>query len=110
MKIHSVAIRESVYKSFEITKEHFMNQYDNVPCRYFIYNSAKLSDVKQFATSSNIEIMIINIDVFKKSQNIINQAQDKLNGETAMRYIQDTNHIVIIDERRALTTHQRQKK
>ena len=110
MKIHLVAIRESVYKSFEITKEHFMNQYDNVPCRYFIYNSAKLSDVKQFATSSNIEIMIINIDAFKKSQNIINQAQDKLNGETAMRYIQDTNPIVIIDERRALTTRQRQKK
>ena len=96
--VPSVAIREGVYKSFEITKEHFMNQYDNVPCRYFIYNSAKLSDVKQFATSSNIEIMIINIDAFKKSQNIINQAQDKLNGETAMRYIQDTNPIVIIDE------------
>ena len=96
--VPSVAIREGVYKSFEITNEHFMNQYDNVPCRYFIYNSSKLSDVKQFATSSNIEIMIINIDAFKKSENIINQAQDRLNGETAMRYIQDTNPIVIIDE------------
>ena len=42
--------------------------------------------------------MIINIDAFKKAENIINQAQDKLNGETAMRYIQDTNPIVIIDE------------
>lgn len=96
--VPSVAIREGVYKSLDITNEHFMNQYDNVPCRYFIYNSAKLSDVKQFATSSNIEIMIINIDAFKKSENIINQAHDKLNGETAMRYIQDTNPIVIIDE------------
>ena len=94
----SVAIREGVYKSFEITKEHFGLQYDNVPCRYFIYNSAKLSDVRQFATSANIEIMIINIDAFKKAENIINQAQDKLNGETAMRYIQDTHPIVIIDE------------
>ena len=45
-----------------------------------------------------IEIIIINIDAFKKSENIINQQQDKLNGETAMRYIQDTNPIVIIDE------------
>ncbi len=96
--VPSVAIREGVYKSFEITKEHFGLQYDNVPCRYFIYNSAKLSDVRQFATSGNIEIMIINIDAFKKAENIINQAQDKLNGETAMRYIQDTNPIVIIDE------------
>lgn len=96
--VPSVAIREGVYKSFEITKEHFGLQYDNVPCRYFIYNSAKLSDVRQFATSANIEIMIINIDAFKKAENIINQAQDKLNGETAMRYIQDTHPIVIIDE------------
>ena len=96
--VPSVAIREGVHKSLEVTKEHFENQYDNVPCRYFIYNSSKLSDVRQFATSSNIEIMIINIDAFKKAENIINQAQDKLNGETAMRYIQATNPIVIIDE------------
>ena len=96
--VPSVAIREGVYKSFEITGEHFGAIYNNVPCRYFIYNSAKLSDVRQFATSSNIEIMIINIDAFRKSENIINQAQDRLNGETAMRYIQDTRPIVIIDE------------
>ena len=96
--VPSVAIREGVYKSFQITAEHFGAHYDNVPCRYFIYNSAKLSDVRQFATSNNIEIMIINIDAFKKAENIINQSQDKLNGETAMRYIQDTSPIVIIDE------------
>lgn len=96
--VPSVAIREGVYKSLEITEEHFGLQYDNVPCRYFIYNSARLSDVRQFASSANIEIMIINIDAFKKAENIINQAQDKLNGETAMRYIQDARPIVIIDE------------
>lgn len=96
--VPSVAIREGVYKSLEITADHFGNQYDNVPCRFFIYNSAKLSDVRQFATSAGIEIMIINIDAFKKAENIINQAQDKLGGETAMRYIQDTNPVVIVDE------------
>lgn len=96
--VPSVAIREGVYKSFEITQEHFGLAYDNVPCRYFIYNSARLSDVRQFATSANIEIMIINIDAFKKAENIINQAQDRLGGETAMRFIQDTHPIVIIDE------------
>lgn len=96
--VPSVAIREGVYKSFELTKEHFQNQYDNVPYRYFIYNSSKLNEVRNFATSRNIEIMIINIDAFKKSENIINQEQEKMNGETAMRYIQDTNPIVIIDE------------
>lgn len=96
--VPSVAIREGVYKSFQVTQEHFGLQYDNVPCRYFIYNSAKLSDVRQFATSSNIEVMIINIDAFKKAENIINQPQDRLGGETAMGFIQNTHPIVIIDE------------
>lgn len=96
--VPSVAIREGVYKSFQITQDHFSNLYDGVPYRYFIYKSSKLSDVRQFATSSNIEVMIINIDAFKKAENVINQEQDKLNGETAMRYIQDTNPVVIIDE------------
>ena len=57
--VPSVAIREGVYKSFQVTEEHFALQYDSVPCRYFIYNSAKLSDVRQFAASANIEVMII---------------------------------------------------
>ena len=96
--VPSVPIREGVYKSLQVTEEHFGRRYDNVPCRYFIYNSAKLSDVRQFATSANIEIMIINIDAFKKAENVINQTQDRLGGETAMRFIQDTNPIVIIDE------------
>ena len=107
--VPSIAIREGVYKSFEITKEHFGAVYDNVPCRYFIYNSAKLSDVRQFATSANIEIMIINIDAFRKAENVINQEQEKLNGETAMRYIQDTNPIVIIDEPQSVDTTQKAK-
>ena len=96
--VPSVAIREGVFKSLQVTEEHFKNLYDSEPYRYFIYNSSKLSDVRSFATSNNIEIMIINIDAFKKAENIINQEQDKLNGETAMRYIKDTNPIVIIDE------------
>ena len=96
--VPSVAIREGVSKSLDITKEHFENQYDNVPFRHFIYNSSKPSDVKTFATSSNIEIMIINIDAFKKAENVINQESEKFNGETAMKYIQNTNPVVIIDE------------
>jgi len=53
--------------------------------------------------------MIINIDAFRKSENIINQAQDKLNGETAMRYIQDTNPIVIIDEPQSVDNTEKAK-
>ena len=96
--VPSVAIREGVYKSLQTTEEHFSALYDNAPCRYFIYNSAKLSDVRQFATSANIEIMIINIDAFRKAENVINQQQDKLNGDAAISFIQATRPIVIIDE------------
>jgi len=96
--VPSVAIREGVYKSFQITAEHFAEGYDNAPVRCFIYDSKKLSNIRLFATSTDIEIMIINIDAFKKSENVINQAQDRLSGDSAMSYIADTNPIVIIDE------------
>ena len=96
--VPSIPIREGDYKFLEITREHFAADYDRTPIRYFIYNSARLSDVRQFATSGNIEVMIINIDAFKKAENIINQAQDKLNGDSAMSFIRDTNPILIIDE------------
>jgi type III restriction enzyme len=102
--VPSVAIREGVHKSFEVTREHFQAQYDNVPYHYFIYDSKKLNQVRDFAANDSIEIMIINIDAFRKSENIINQEQDKLNGVAAMRYIQDTNPIVIIDEPQSVDT------
>lgn len=108
--VPSVPIREGVYKSFEVTKEHFGLQYDNVPYHYFIYNSSKLSHVRQFATANGIEIMIINIDAFRKAENIINQAHDKLNGETAMRFIQDTHPVVIIDEPQSVDNTDNAKK
>ena len=96
--VPSVAIREGVYKSFQTTAEHFKTQYDNVPYRYFIYDSKKIHEVRRFGTSSTIEIMIINIDAFKKSENIINQERDSLNGEIAIDYIRNVKPIVIIDE------------
>ena len=107
--VPSIAIREGVYKSLQITQEHFATLYNNPPCRYFIYNSSKLSDIRQFAVSSNIEIMIINIDAFRKAENVINQQNDRLNGEAAIRYIQGTNPIVIIDEPQSVDSTQKAK-
>ena len=96
--VPSVAIREGVHKSFQITADHFARDYDDVAVRCFIYSSKGLSDVRTFATSSEIEIMIINIDAFKKSENIFNQSHERLSGAAAISMIQDTNPIVIIDE------------
>jgi len=96
--VPSVAIREGVFKSFQMTSDYFKNQYDSLPYRFFIYQSERLSDVRAFAVSDTVEIMVINIDAFRKAENVINQPQDKLNGDSAMRYIRKTCPVVIIDE------------
>ena len=105
--VPSIAIKEGVYKSFNITEEHFKLRYDNVPYSYFVYDSNKLNRIQQFATSSNIEIMIINIDAFRKSfddptkenkANIIHRPSDKLSGNKPIDLIAGVNPIVIIDE------------
>ena len=96
--VPSIAIKEGVYKSFQITESHFRAHYDNVIYNYFIYDSNRLERIQNFATSSNIEVMIINIDAFKKSENIINRPNDRLSGNKPIDMISSTNPIVIIDE------------
>ena len=110
--VPSIAIKEGVYKTIEITKEHFKGLYDNVIYDYFVYDSSKLEQVRNFAVNSSIQIMIINIDAFNKSftksnfdetkktnnTNIIHREQDKLNGYKPIDLIAETNPIVIIDE------------
>lgn len=96
--VPSIAIREGVKKSFEMTHEHFQTHYNRQPIRWFIYNSARLGDVREFAQSSGIEVMIINIDAFRKSENIIHQQMDRMNSGRAIDLIADVAPVVIIDE------------
>ena len=105
--VPSIAIKEGVHKSFKITEEHFKLKYNNAVYNYFVYDSNKLNRIQQFATSSNVEIMIINIDAFRKSfddptkenkANLIHRPTDKLSGNKPIDLIAGTNPIVIIDE------------
>ena len=64
--VPSVAIREGVKKSFQSMREHFGVLYDNTPLEYFVYDSSDMSPVGTFATSSSIQVMIINIARFNK--------------------------------------------
>ena len=57
--VPSVAIREGVYKSFQITEDHFVEEYGK-KIRYFIYNSSQLTEIDRFASDSSINVMIIN--------------------------------------------------
>ena len=102
--VPSIAIKEGVYKSFQITEEHFKMKYDNTVYSYFVYDSSKLNRIQTFSTSTNIEIMIINIDAFRKTLseshagNIIHRESDRLSGNKPIDLISGTNPIVIIDE------------
>lgn len=116
--VPSVAIREGVYKTLQITKDHFNELYDNKPAEFFVYDASKLTQVRSFATSNTIQIMIINIDAFRKSfsdpdmeskSNIIHRPNDKLNGLKPIQYIQETNPIVIIDEPQSVDTTDKAK-
>ena len=106
--VPSVAIREGVLKNLEITKEHFLHLFNHVSYDYFVYDSKKVNQVRQFAMSNQVQIMIINIDAFRKiieekenvnkNSNIIHRENDKLSGRKPIEYIQATHPIVIIDE------------
>lgn len=66
--VPSIAIREGVRKSFEMMEEHFMSQYGK-KARYFIYDGDKRGQIADFATSNEINVMIINSQAFNKSLN-----------------------------------------
>lgn len=105
--VPSIAIKEGVYKTLEITREHFKNLYNNVIYESFVYDSAKLEQVRSFAVADYINIMVINIDAFRRSfedqaaeskANIIHRSNDRLNGMRPIDLIAETRPVVIIDE------------
>ncbi|MBN0566702.1 DEAD/DEAH box helicase family protein, partial [Pseudomonas aeruginosa] len=64
--VPSVAIKEGVYKTLQITEEHFKGLYAGVPFDYFLYDSGKPGPVRNFATSSNIQIMVVTVGAINK--------------------------------------------
>lgn len=80
---------------------------------YFVYDSQKLGQVRNFATSDSIQVMVINIDAFRKSftdpskedkANIIHRPHDRMTGNRPIEFIQATNPMVIIDEPQSVDT------
>jgi type III restriction enzyme len=105
--VPSVAIREGVLKNIEITREHFKALYNNIEFESFVYDAKKASRLRQFASSNTIQILVINIDAFRKNftgteeehkSNVIYQDRDQTNGVRPIEFIQSTTPIVIIDE------------
>lgn len=97
--VPSVAIKEGVYKSLQITEEHFKGLYAGVPFDYFLYDSSKLGQVRNFATSSNIQIMVVTVGAInKKDVNNLYKDSEKTGGEKPIDLIKATWPVVIVDE------------
>ncbi|WP_455550852.1 type III restriction-modification system endonuclease [Gaopeijia maritima] len=112
--VPSVAIKEGVNKSIEIMRSHFDALYDNTPFDAFVYSSSDLPKIRSFATSDQIQIMVINIDAFRrsfddpadesKSANIIHRAHEGMSWMKPIDFIRETHPIVIIDEPQSVDT------
>lgn len=98
--VPSIAIREGVYKSFEMTQEHFAEEYGK-KIRFFIYNSTQLTEIDRFASDSSINVMIINSQAFNakgKDARRIYMKLDEFRSRRPIDIIAKTNPILIIDE------------
>lgn len=97
--VPSIAIKEGVYKTLQITEDHFKGLYAGVPFDYFLYDSGKLGQVRNFATSSNIQIMVVTVGAInKKDVNNLYKDSEKTGGEKPIDLIKATRPIVIVDE------------
>ena len=98
--VPSIAIREGVYKSFQVTQEHFAEEYGK-KIRFFIYNSSQLTEIDRFASDNSINVMIINSQAFNakgKDARRIYMKLDELRSRRPIDIIAKTNPILIIDE------------
>ena len=98
--VPSIAIREGVYKSFQVTQEHFAEEYGK-KIRFFIYNSSQLTEIDRFASDSSISAMIINSQAFNargKDARRIYMKLDEFRSRRPIDIIAKTNPILIIDE------------
>lgn len=104
--VPSIAIREGVKKSFEITADHFMEYYRK-KARFFIYNSSNLNQLDNFSQSSSINVMIINTQAFasslkedgkSKETRIIYSKRDEFGSRRPIDVIRANKPIIILDE------------
>ena len=97
--VPSIAIYEGWIKNFKITRDHFRALYENETVNLIEYDSARLSQLRAFATSTFVEILVVTLDSFNKTSNVIFKPSEKLPGERLpFEYIQQTRPILILDE------------
>lgn len=103
--VPSVAIREGVMTSLRLMKEHFQTMFGNVAFDSWVYDSKQYSKLRQFAQSSTLQILVMNIDAFnKKDVAVIHQEKDQLSGRRPIEFVQAARPIVVMDEPQNMET------
>ena len=102
--VPSVAIREGVLNSLGLLKQHIRDIYDGLQYDHHVYDSNALTRVRQFATASHLQIMVVNIAAMTgdKENRIIHRPTDELNGYAPINFLQACRPIVIMDEPQSL--------
>ena len=103
--VPSVAIREGVQKSFEITTEHFLEQYGR-RARYFIYDSTQLHELERFSSDAGINVMIVNVQAFNafkedaanNAARIMFSTRDDFQSRRPIDVLKKNKPILILDE------------
>lgn len=98
--VPSVAIREGVKTSIQLMREHFRHLYPQINMDYNVYSGDRAEDVRDFATATSLQFMVMTIDSIRGDKNtrIIHQQRDKLSGLRPLDYLQATRPVVIMDE------------
>lgn len=94
--VPSVAVREGVKKTLEVTKPHFDKLFGKPPYHFTVYDSARKNQVSDFALSDGIKIMVMTIDAFKRDETVIRQSREGL--DPPIYQLQETRPVLILDE------------
>lgn len=96
--VPTIAIREGVISTLDLTREHFKEMYSGIQYDSYVYDSKNVNRLRQFATSSHLQILIINIAAFNKDDNIIHKKVDALGGKAPIEFIKAVKPVIIMDE------------
>lgn len=96
--VPSVAIREGVKKSIEQMRDHFRALYDGVPFDSFVYDSADLSRVRDFASAATIRVMIVTIQSINSANNVFYDGREQTGDIPAVDLVAETRPVLIVDE------------
>ena len=96
--VPSIAIREGVRSAMSLLEDHLARLYDGARIRPLVYHSRRIGDLREFAGSPELQVLVMNIDAFNKDANLVRREHDAFHGERPIDLIRKGRPIVLVDE------------